>query len=125
MENTKTAKVRPIFKKDEKTKVKNYQRVSLLYIFSKIYKRFTHENLTPFDFFLSESGSAYWKTWRLIENWKKSLVQNKFVGSALMDLSNAFDCILDDFLITKMNSFGFSSESVTFFYSNLKGVNKL
>ena len=125
MENTKTAKVRPIFKKDEKTKVKNYQRVSLLDIFSKIYKRFTHENLTPFDFFLSEFGSAYWKTWRLIENWKKSLVQNKFVGSALMDLSKAFDCILDDLLITKINLYGFSSESVTFFYSNLKGMNKL
>ena len=42
-----------------------------------------------------------------------------------MDLSKAFDWILDDFLITKKYAYGFLSESVTFFYSNLKGVNKL
>ena len=33
---SESAKIRPIFKKDEKTKVKNYRPVSLLNIFSKI-----------------------------------------------------------------------------------------
>ena len=47
-ENAKIANVRPIFKKDERTKVKNYRPVSLLNIFSKIYERFIHENLTSF-----------------------------------------------------------------------------
>ena len=45
-EHSKTATVRPTFKKDDKTKVKNYRPVSLLNIFSKIYERFLHENLT-------------------------------------------------------------------------------
>ena len=35
-------------KKDERTKVKNYRPVSLLKIFSKIYERSIHENLTLF-----------------------------------------------------------------------------
>ena len=62
-ENVKIANVRPIFKKDERTKVKNYRPVSLLNIFSKIYGRSIHENLTPFvNSFLSKFISAYRKT---------------------------------------------------------------
>ena len=38
-ENAKIPNVRPIFKKDERPKVKNYRPVSLLNIFSKIYER--------------------------------------------------------------------------------------
>ena len=80
-QNAKIANVRPIFKKVERTKAKNYRPVSLLKVFSKLYERFTHENLTPFiNSFLSEFISAYRKTYstnhvliRLIENWKKSL----------------------------------------------------
>ena len=37
-----------------------------------------------------------------------------------MDLSKAFDCIPHDLLIAKMHAYGFSSESLTFFYSYLK-----
>ena len=126
-ENAKTANVRPIFREDERTKVKNYRPVSLLNIFSKIYERFIHEKLTPFvNSFLSEFISAYRKTYstnhvliRLIENWK-SLDQNNFVGAILMDLFKAFDCIPHDLLITKMHAYGFSNESLTFFYSYLK-----
>ena len=100
--NAKIANVRPIFKKDERTKVKNYGPVSLLNIFSKIHEKCTHENLIPFvNSVLSEFISAYRKIYstnyvliRLIENWKKSLDQSKFVGAVLMDLCKAFDCIL-------------------------------
>ena len=45
-ENGKIVNVRLIFKKDEKTKVKNDQPVSLLNMFPKIYERFIHGNLT-------------------------------------------------------------------------------
>ena len=127
-ENAKIVNVRPIFKEHEKTKVKTYRTISLLNIFSKFYERFIHENLTPFvNSFLSEFISAYQKTYstnhtliRLMENWKKSLDQNKFVGAVLMDLSKAIDCILHDLLIAKMHAYGFSSECLTFFYSYLK-----
>ena len=47
-EHVKTATVRPIFKKDDRTKVKYYQPVSLLNMFSKIYEKFLHENLVNY-----------------------------------------------------------------------------
>ena len=97
-------------------------------MFSKIYERFLHENLTNYvNTFLSRFISAYRKSFstnhvliRLIENWKKSLDEKKFVGAVLMDLSKAFDSIPHDLLIAKMYAYGFSINAVTFFYSYLK-----
>ena len=46
--HAKTATVKPIFKKEDWANIKNYRPVSLLNIFSKIYERFLHENLTNY-----------------------------------------------------------------------------
>ena len=76
------------------------------------------------NIFLSKFLSAYRKSYctnhvliRLIENWKKSLDERKFVGAALMNLSKAFDSMHHDLLIAKMYAYGFSMNVVTFFYS--------
>ena len=62
-ENTRTATVRPIFKKGYKTKIKKYRPASLLNIFSKIYERFLHANLTNYvNIFLSKFTSLYRKS---------------------------------------------------------------
>ena len=79
-EYAKTATVKPGFKKDDRTKIKNYLLNCLLNIFSKIYERFLHENLTDYvHSFLSKFISAYHKSYSsnhvlicLIENWKKN-----------------------------------------------------
>ena len=107
-EHAKTATVRPIFKIEDRTKIKNYQPVSLLNIFSKLCERFLHENLTNYvNTFLSKFISAYRKSYsthqvfiRLIENWKKSQDEKKFVGAVLMDLLKAFSNFADDNTIT-------------------------
>ena len=75
-EDAKIASVRPIYKKDDRTKIKNYRPVSILNVFSKIYERFLHDVLTPFvNTFLFTFISAYRKTYssshiliNLIEN---------------------------------------------------------
>ena len=60
--HAETATVRPIFEKDDRTKIKNYRPVSLLNIFSKIYGRFLHENLmNHINTFISIFISAYRK----------------------------------------------------------------
>ena len=47
-ENSKTANVRPIFKKGDRTVIKNYRPISLLNVFSKVYERYIHDNLTKY-----------------------------------------------------------------------------
>ena len=57
---------------------------------------------------------------RLIEQWKSALDNKNYVGAVLMDLSKAFDCIPHDLLIGKLHVYGFSENSLTFFYFYLK-----
>ena len=47
-ENVKSASVRPIFKKDDRTDIKNYRPVILRDIFSKTYERYVHEKLSSY-----------------------------------------------------------------------------
>ena len=61
---------------------------------------------------------------RLIENWKQSLDNQKFVGAVLMDLSKAFNCIPHNLLIAKMHVYGFSIDSFKIFFTYLKGRKK-
>ena len=63
--HAKTATVRPIFKKDDRIKIKNYRPVSLFKknVSLKICERFVHENLINFiDTFLSKFIFAYCKS---------------------------------------------------------------
>ena len=63
-ENAKTALVRPIYKKDDRDKIKNYRPISLLNGFSKIYEIFLHDSLSKVtDEILSKFDSAYRKSY--------------------------------------------------------------
>ena len=79
------------------------------------------------NLFLSEYMAAYRKKYsgnhvliRLIENRKKGLNEKFLVGTVLMDLSKAFDCIRHDLLIAKLYIYGFSQKAITFIYLYLK-----
>ena len=132
MENAKTVSVRPIFNKNDWTKIKNYEPVSLLNTFSKIYERYLHNNLTKYvGLFLSEFIWNYLRRYssnhlylRLIGSWKKWLDQKKIVGAVLTDLSKAFDYTPHNLLTGKIHVYGFSMDSILFFYSYLKLQNQ-
>ncbi len=54
---------------------------------------------------------------KLIDSWKYAIDNDKFVGTLLIDLSKAFDCIPHGLLIAKMKSYGLSDEACTFMSS--------
>ena len=55
-----------------------------------------------------------------IEEWRKNLDKNLFVGAVLTDLSKAFDYIPHDLLIAKLSPYGLSSDSLCYIHSYLK-----
>ena len=60
--SAKVGSVRPIFKKDNRTNIKNHRPVSLFNCFSKVYEKFLNEQLLHFmNHSLSDFMSAYRK----------------------------------------------------------------
>ena len=56
---------------------------------------------------------------KLIDSWKQALENNNFVGTVLMDLSKAFDCMPHGLLISKMKAYGLSNNACIFMSSYL------
>ena len=48
----------------------------------------------------------------MIEKWKKSMDKSKSCAALLTDLNKAFDCIVQDFLIAKLEAYGFSRKTL-------------
>ena len=97
-------------------------------MFSRIYERVIYENLKKYvNIFLSKFISAYRShaLIRLIENWKNSLDENKFVDAVLMGLSKAFDSMPNGLLMAKMYAYRFYINAVTFFSHTEKRCKKM
>ena len=129
-ENAKVASVVPLDKgKPDKYDVLNYRPVSILNVFSKIYEKVIKNQLASYlDKYFSPFISAYRKSYstqqvliRLLEEWREKLDNNFIVGTVLMDLSKAFDCIPHFLIIAKLAAYGFKRETLRLIYSYLKG----
>ena len=55
----------------------------------------------------------------LIENWRRNLHQDGICGALFTDLSKAFDCLVHDFLIAKLEAYGFTYEPLKLINSYL------
>ena len=95
---------------DNKHIYTNYRPVRVLSTFSKIIKLAIFDQLTKHaKHFLSIFVSAYRKMYgtqhvliRLLEEWREQTDHNKIVGTVLLDLSKAFECIPHDLLMSNL-----------------------
>ena len=118
-ESLKLAQVTPIYKKEDPFIEKNYRPVSILPTLSKLYKRVISDQLTSyFENVFNPFLTAFRPTFgcqttllRLVEDWKKALDDNLYVGAILMDLSKAFDCLPHDLIIQKLKAYGLSNHA--------------
>ena len=118
----KPVEVIPAFKKEEKLDKSNYRPVSILPVISKIYERLMYDQMYKyFDQIFSKFQCGFRKGFStqncllyMIENWKESLDQGGHYGALLTDLSKAFDCIMHDLLIAKLQAYGFDNDSLNF-----------
>ena len=108
-ENAKVVSVIPIDRKQITKTLLNFRVTGVLNCFSKVYENILKIQLAekmnnlfyPFISAYIESYNIQHVLIRLIEEWRKNLDINYFIGAFLMDLSKTFDCITHDLVIAK------------------------
>ena len=123
----KEADLSPLFKNDDSNYKGNFRPISVLPAASKVYERLLKDQICPyFQDKLSEILCGFREGYstqhaliRLIEKWRKCLDASGIVGTILMDLSKAYDCLPHDLFIAKLEAYGFDFNSLCLMYSYL------
>ena len=125
--NPKLADITPIFKDSDKHNKSNYRPVSILPALSKISEKLMSYQINKY---MEDKLSIYQCGFRkgmssqncllfMIEKWRACLDKNGKAGVLLTDLSKAFDCLVHDLLIAKLDAYGFDYLSLKLIYSYL------
>ena len=132
----KAANITPIFKKDDPLDKANYRSVSILPLISKVYERLIYNQLSEYsESFLSHVLCGFRKAhstqnalFKLFQSWQKKLDNGGFVGTILMDLCKAYDCIPHELLIAKLKFCGIGNKSLRLlldYLTNRKQITKI
>ena len=54
-----------------------------------------------------------------MKNWQKTLGKSGAIGTVLMELSKAYDCLPHDLLIAKLAAYGFEDSATSLIYDYL------
>jgi hypothetical protein len=125
--SAKLADVVPLYKKGVRQLKANYRPCSLLSAISKIFGRLLlpqmHKHmeklLSKFLCGFTKGMNAQNCLVFMVEYCKKALDKGNKFGILLTDLSKAFDCLLHDLLIAKLNAYGFDYLSLKLVFSYL------
>ena len=124
----KLATIFPVFKAEDESDKENYRPISILPTLSKVFEKLLAHQLsaffcTKFSKFLCGFRAKYSTQTaliRLLHQWLKCLDNSGKIGTILMDLSKAFDCLSHDLLIAKLAAYGLSLGSLRLLQSYLR-----
>ena len=125
----KSAKIIPLHKKEDNLNPKNYRPVAILPIFSKILERSVFNQISKYlsdNSLLHPNHHAYRShhntTTALLQmhdTWVEALEDGELSGVCLLDMSAAFDIVDHDLLLSKLELYGFDSDSLGWIQSYL------
>ena len=118
-DSLKLTNISPVYKAKDPLDKTNYRPVSVRSLLSKIYERVIFDQLSRHaNKVLSKLLCGFRKAhstqhalFRLLQSWQKALDNSEYVGTVLMDLLKAYDCIPHDFLIAKLEAYGLDKTS--------------
>ena len=130
----KTAKITPVFKKDDKTDMGNYRPISLLNVRSKILESLVNDALVRHSFkenaeLISDKQWAYRTGYstellliHLTETWRRAVDSGLVIAVAFVDFKKAFDSECHTVLETKLErECGIRGSLLDWLKSYLKG----
>ena len=128
-DDCKIAKLKPLYKKETKTKPKNYRPISLLPLISKVIEKVIHNQTQNFlnkNRILCSYQSGFRKHYStdtclsyLTNKVQTGFEEGLLTGMVLIDLQKAFDTIDHGILLDKMKYLGFSTSTIDWFNSYL------
>ena len=106
----KNVNVTPVQKKDDPTDKTNFRPISVSPLLSKVFERVIYNQLGKYmDTFLNKLLCRFRKThsthhamFKLLQRWQKELDNSGLVGTILMDLSKAYECLPHDLIIVNL-----------------------
>ena len=128
-----TARLTPIFKKDDETDRGNYRPVSLLSVPSKILEAVVNDRLVHHVFrdnqFITERQWAYQRGYstelllvHLVEIWRSAVDSGRVVAVTFVDFRKAFDSVCHEILVKKLEyRFGVSGPLLDWIKDYLSG----
>ena len=129
-DDLKTVKVTPIFKAGNENDFGNYRPISVLSCFSKIFEKIMYKRLFNH---LSEHNLLYQKQFgfqqghstehaimQLIDQINDKFETNCFTLGIFIDLSEVFDIVDHQILISKLNNYGVKGKYLSWFKSYLE-----
>ena len=131
----KIANITPAHKKDEPTDKENYRPVSVLPLLSKVFERLLYDQLSDYlekylNILLCGFGKAYstqHALLKLLQAWQEELDKSGFVGTVVMDLSKAYNCLPHDLLVANFEAYGIDKTGLNLIHylSNRKQRTKI
>ena len=99
----------PFFKKEDQKDKTNYRPISLLPLILKISNRILSAKICGFR----KGHLTQHALLNLLKNWQKCLDKPRVVGTVLMDLSKAYECLPHNLLQAKLSAYGFDESAIT------------
>ena len=128
-DDLKSARVVPLYKKNDKTDVGNYRPVSILSVVSKVLERVIYDQLDQYlsqNSILYEFQSGFRQGFstdtcliHLTDYIRFQMDKGQLVGMVLLDLQKAFDTVNHPILLMKLKAIGLSESSIRWFTSYL------
>ena len=123
----KLAQITPIPKNGNGKDVMDFRPISILPSVSKIIEKAMANQLENYfsDIFSNllcgfrKRYSTQHALLQLLRSWQKSLDKGHVVGTILMDLSKAYDCLPHDLMIAKLSAYGVDFDSLCLLHSYL------